>query len=51
MEVTARHEFEATALPQIDALYGAALRLTRNSAEAEDLVQDAFVRAYRFCPP
>lgn len=48
MEVTARHEFEATALPQIDALYGAALRLTRNSAEAEDLVQDAFVRAYRF---
>ncbi len=48
MEVTARHEFEATALPQIDALYGAALRLTRNSAEAEDLVQDAYVRAYRF---
>ncbi len=48
MEVTARHEFETTALPQIDALYGAALRLTRNSAEAEDLVQDAYVRAYRF---
>ncbi len=48
MEITARQEFEATALPQLDALYGAALRLTRNAAEAEDLVQDAYVRAYRF---
>jgi RNA polymerase sigma-70 factor (ECF subfamily) len=48
MNPTARHEFESTALPQLDALYGAALRLTRNSAEAEDLVQDAYVRAYRF---
>ena len=48
MNATARQEFESTALPQLDALYGAALRLTRNAAEAEDLVQDAYVRAYRF---
>jgi RNA polymerase sigma-70 factor (ECF subfamily) len=48
MNPTARQEFESTALPQLDALYGAALRLTRNPAEAEDLVQDAYVRAYRF---
>jgi RNA polymerase sigma-70 factor, ECF subfamily len=43
-----RKEFEAIALPQLDPIYGAALRLTRNPAEAEDLVQDTFVRAYRF---
>jgi RNA polymerase sigma-70 factor (ECF subfamily) len=43
-----RKEFEATALPQLDSIYGAALRLTRNPSEAEDLVQDTFVRAYRF---
>ena len=48
MNRTARQEFEKTALPQLDAMYGAALRLTRNPAEAEDLVQDAYVRAYRF---
>jgi RNA polymerase sigma-70 factor, ECF subfamily len=48
MDHTTRQEFEQTALPQLDAMYGAALRLTRNPAEAEDLVQDAFVRAYRF---
>jgi RNA polymerase sigma-70 factor (ECF subfamily) len=48
MNTTAREEFERTALPQLDAMYGAALRLTRNPSEAEDLVQDSFVRAYRF---
>jgi RNA polymerase sigma-70 factor (ECF subfamily) len=48
MNTTARQEFELTALPQLDAMYGAALRLTRNPAEAEDLVQDTCVRAYRF---
>lgn len=48
MNQTARREFEEIALPQLDAIYGAALRLTRNPSEAEDLVQDTFVRAYRF---
>ena len=41
-------EFEREALPHLQALYGAALRLTRNPAEAEDLVQDTLLRAYRF---
>jgi RNA polymerase sigma-70 factor, ECF subfamily len=43
-----RTEFEAVALPHLDALYGAAFRLTRNPRDAEDLVQDAILRAYRF---
>jgi len=40
--------FEEAALEHLDTLYGAALRLTRDPSEAEDLVQDALVRAYRF---
>ncbi|MEM6959250.1 MAG: sigma-70 family RNA polymerase sigma factor [Myxococcota bacterium] len=40
--------FEAEALPHLDALYGAALRLTRNPSDAEDLVQDALMKAFRF---
>ncbi len=43
-----RKEFEALALEHVDPLYSAALRLTRNERDAEDLVQDALVRAYRF---
>jgi RNA polymerase sigma-70 factor (ECF subfamily) len=38
--------FERDALPYRDQLYPAALRLTRNRADAEDLVQDTFTRAY-----
>jgi len=43
-----RRDFESVALPHLDALYGAACRLTRNPRDAEDLVQDAMLRAYRF---
>lgn len=39
--------FEAEALSHLQALYGVASRLTRNPADAEDLVQDALVKAMR----
>jgi RNA polymerase sigma-70 factor (ECF subfamily) len=38
--------FERTALPFLDQLYGAAMRMTRNPADAEDLVQETFAKAY-----
>jgi RNA polymerase sigma-70 factor (ECF subfamily) len=38
--------FEAEALPFIGQLYAAALRMTRNPADAEDLVQETFAKAY-----
>jgi len=41
-------EFERVALPQLDALYGTALRLTRNPKDAEDLTQETLLRAFRF---
>src|SRR5919202_1813317 len=43
-----RARFEDEALQHVDALYRTALRMTRNPSDAEDLVQDALVRAYRF---
>jgi RNA polymerase sigma-70 factor (ECF subfamily) len=43
-----RVDFERQALAHTDALYGAAYRLTRNPRDAEDLVQDSLLRAYRF---
>jgi RNA polymerase sigma-70 factor (ECF subfamily) len=43
-----RAQFETAVLPHVDALYGSAFRLTRNGGDAEDLVQDALLRAYRF---
>jgi RNA polymerase sigma-70 factor (ECF subfamily) len=39
--------FAELAMPYMDALYSAALRLTRNPADAEDLVQETYLRAYR----
>ena len=44
----ARNEFEPLAMRHLDPLYSAALRLTKNDRDAEDLVQDTFLRAYRF---
>jgi RNA polymerase sigma-70 factor (ECF subfamily) len=43
-ERTAR--FERDALPYLDQLYSAAMRMTRNPADAEDLVQESFAKAY-----
>ena len=42
-----RTRFERDALPLLPRLYSAALRMTRNPADAEDLVQETFLRAYR----
>ena len=39
--------FQQDALPMLDSLYGAALRMTRNPADAEDLVQETMLRAFR----
>ncbi|MCK5891894.1 sigma-70 family RNA polymerase sigma factor [Aeromicrobium sp.] len=38
--------FEADALPYLDQLYSAGLRMTRNPADAEDLVQETFAKAF-----
>jgi RNA polymerase sigma-70 factor (ECF subfamily) len=43
-----REKFEALAFPHMDALYSTALRMTRNPLDAEDLLQDVYLRAYRF---
>lgn len=41
-----RARFERDALPYVDQLYGAAMRMTRKPADAEDLVQETFVKAF-----
>ena len=41
-----RTQFEEQALPFMDQLYAAAMRMTRNPADAADLVQETFVKAY-----
>ena len=41
-----REQFERDAMPFVDQLYGAALRMTRNPADAEDLVQETFLKAF-----
>jgi len=41
-------DFEAGVIAQLDSLYRTALRLTRNQQEAEDLVQETMLKAFRF---
>jgi RNA polymerase sigma-70 factor (ECF subfamily) len=43
-----RQEFDAEVLPHLDALFANALRLTRSRPDAEDLVQETVLRAFRF---
>lgn len=40
--------FESEALSFLDALYRTGLRMTRSEAEAQDLVQETYIRAFRF---
>lgn len=42
-----KRRFEAEALPLLDQLYNGALRMTRNPADAEDLVQETYVKAFQ----
>jgi RNA polymerase sigma-70 factor, ECF subfamily len=42
-----KERFEREVIPLIPSLYSAALRLTRNPTDAEDLVQETYLRAYR----
>ncbi len=44
----ATEDFEAGVLAQLDSLYRTALRLTSNQQEAEDLVQETMLKAFRF---
>jgi RNA polymerase sigma-70 factor (ECF subfamily) len=46
--VQKRKAFEKEALPHMDALLRTALRMTKNQNDAEDLVQETMVKAYRF---
>ncbi|MEM7589329.1 MAG: sigma-70 family RNA polymerase sigma factor [Myxococcota bacterium] len=41
------HLFEKEVMPHVDALFGAALRLSRSCSDAEDLVQETYLKAFR----
>ncbi len=45
-QVNQRQRFERDAVPLMGALFGAAMNLTRNGRDAEDLIQDTFLRAF-----
>ncbi len=47
-ERESKGEFEKVAVPHLSHLYTSALYLTKNEAEAEDLVQETYLRAFRF---
>ncbi len=47
-DTTVTEDFEAGVLAQLDSLYRTALRLTNNPQEAEDLVQETMLKAFRF---
>ncbi len=47
-EIEKQDDFEEEIIPHLDAMYNFALRLTSEPNDAEDLVQDTIVKAYRF---
>lgn len=47
-EVQKQEDFEEEIIPHLDAMYNFALRLTSDPSDAEDLVQDSIVKAFRF---
>lgn len=46
-EADRKARFDRYVMPEVDVMYRVAMSLTRNSADAEDLVQDTMLRAYR----
>lgn len=48
LEAAVREELEQEAISHLDSLYRTALRLTGHAADAEDLVQETYFRAFRF---
>jgi RNA polymerase sigma-70 factor (ECF subfamily) len=40
--------FEDATMPYLDALYNTAYRMTRNSEDAEDLIQETYLKAYKY---
>src|SRR5579872_1549459 len=47
-EIARREEFERAVLPHLDAAYNLARWLARNDDDAQDITQEAFLRAFRF---
>jgi RNA polymerase sigma-70 factor (ECF subfamily) len=47
LEVADQADFERQAMEFMPSLYTAAMRMTRNTADAEDLVQETYLKAYR----
>jgi RNA polymerase sigma-70 factor (ECF subfamily) len=47
LTVDDKRRFQEEAIPLLDSLYAGALRMTRNPADAEDLLQETMMRAYR----
>ena len=45
--VDLKERFSQEAMPLLDQLYGGALRMTRNPQDAEDLVQETYLKAYK----
>ncbi len=47
-DATRGWEFEKLAMPLVDSLYNTAYRMTRNAEDAEDLVQETYLKGYKF---